>query len=67
MHIWTFPRPAPRALRAEDGAVTVDWVVLVALLVPLGFAVGSLIWGETNDAARRVGDVIGTQDVEDGQ
>lgn len=35
-------------LRREDGAVTVDWVVLTAAVVALGVAVGSaMIQGTT--------------------
>lgn len=30
--------------RAEDGAVTVDWVVLTAALVGLGVAITAFLW-----------------------
>lgn len=50
-------------LRSEDGAVTIDWVVLTALLVSLGMVVGTLIWGQTESAADRVADFIGAQTV----
>lgn len=43
----------------EDGAVTVDWVVLTASIVALGTIVGAVIWsaseGTTNDIASFVG------------
>ena len=35
----------------EDGAVTVDWVVLTAGIVVLGLAVGSKVAGGANDMA----------------
>ncbi|HEY0276096.1 MAG TPA: hypothetical protein VGC31_08520 [Paenirhodobacter sp.] len=57
-------QPAAR-LQAEDGAITVDWVVLTALLVAVGFAAGTLIWGRTENAADRVGEFVGAQDVND--
>lgn len=50
-----------RRLRSEEGAVTVDWVVLTALLVPLGMVVGTLIWGPTENAAEHVASFIGAQ------
>ena len=48
-------------LRTEEGAVTVDWVVLTALLVSLGMVVGTLIWGPTENAADRVANYISSQ------
>ena len=35
----------------EDGAVTVDWVVLTAAIVLLGLAVGNAVSTGTTDAA----------------
>ena len=35
----------------EDGAVTVDWVVLTAAIVLLGLAVGSAVSTGTQDSA----------------
>ncbi|HEY0214371.1 MAG TPA: hypothetical protein VGC40_12395 [Paenirhodobacter sp.] len=51
--------------RTESGAVTVDWVVLTALLVGIGFVAGSLIWGKTETAADRVGEFVGSREVND--
>ena len=45
---------ARRKLRAEDGAVTVDWVVLTAAIVGVGMAFGSMI----SDQAIGVGDKV---------
>ena len=39
----------------EDGAVTVDWVVLTAAIVALGLVVGSAVSGGANDLATDVG------------
>ncbi|MGC9371224.1 MAG: Flp family type IVb pilin [Paracoccaceae bacterium] len=38
-------------LRHEDGAVTIDWVVLTAALVALGIGVLTAVGGATNDLA----------------
>lgn len=54
---------ALRKLHAEDGAVTVDWVVLTASVVALGAIVGGLIWSNTGNAAMDVATYIGTQHV----
>ncbi|MEW9919290.1 Flp family type IVb pilin [Marimonas sp. MJW-29] len=43
-------------LRSEDGAVTVDWVVLTAAVVSLAATVIFAIQGSTDD----VGDGVGT-------
>ncbi|SFM89757.1 hypothetical protein FGG78_01385 [Thioclava sp. BHET1] len=50
--------------RAEDGAVTVDWVVLTAAVVSLGMLAGVAIWGKTGGAAKGIADYIGTQGVD---
>lgn len=49
--------------RAEDGAVTVDWVVLTASVVALGAIVGAVIWSNTDNAAIDVATYIGAQQV----
>ncbi|MFC3057771.1 hypothetical protein [Paenirhodobacter populi] len=41
--------------RAEDGAVTVDWVVLTAAVVGLGAAALILIRGQTMKASETIG------------
>lgn len=50
-------------LASEEGAVTVDWVVLTSVVVSLGMAVGYLIWGNTGGAVRKVADYVSTQGV----
>ena len=55
-----------RLMREEDGAVTIDWVVLTASIVSLGMIAGTLIWGDTVTAADRIAVVIGQQEVDDG-
>ena len=42
-------------IRNEDGAVTVDWVVLTAAIVGLGIAVLALIGDGTMSLADRLG------------
>lgn len=46
-HIYAF-------LAAEDGAVTVDWVVLTAALVGTGFAMIAVISSGLNDLTNQV-------------
>jgi len=41
-------------LQAEDGAVTVDWIVLCASAVGLGFAAFSMIGGDTMSLTARI-------------
>jgi Flp pilus assembly pilin Flp len=38
-------------LRSEDGAVTVDWVVLTAAIVGLGLVIGTTVGNSTADLA----------------
>ena len=42
----------------EDGAVTVDWVVLTAAIVGLGIAVLSTVSGGSSDLANSVSDYL---------
>lgn len=46
-----FLRIGKRFARDEDGAVTVDWVVLTAALVTLGLVTMNIIRGGVYDAA----------------
>jgi Flp pilus assembly pilin Flp len=50
-------------LRDEDGAVTVDWVVLTAAIVGLGLVIGTTVGQSTADLAETIGDEIGTTDI----
>ena len=49
--------------RAEDGAVTVDWVVLTASVVALGMVVGAVIWNNSNNISHDVATYIGAQKI----
>jgi Flp pilus assembly pilin Flp len=40
----------------EDGAVTVDWVVVTALIVGLGFAILNVVGGALNTQSEAIGD-----------
>lgn len=42
----------------EDGAVTVDWVVLTGAIVGLGIAVLTTVSGGTTDLAGDIGDSL---------
>jgi Flp pilus assembly pilin Flp len=43
----------------EDGAVTVDWVVLTAAIVGLGVAVMATVKQGSNDLADRISEGLG--------
>ena len=49
----------------EDGAVTVDWVVLTAAIVGLGIAVLLAVRGGTVDMATDIGSTLSGADVPD--
>lgn len=49
--------------REEDGAVTVDWVVLTAAVVGLGAAALMLIRSQTMTAADTIGDYLSEVEV----
>ncbi|WP_102222598.1 Flp family type IVb pilin [Acidimangrovimonas sediminis] len=44
----------------EDGAVTVDWVVLTAAIVGLGIVVMNTVGGGINTAAAKLGSNLST-------
>ncbi len=50
-------------LNDEDGAVTVDWVVLTAAIVGLGFAVISTVAGGALDQSTGLGAHLGARSV----
>ncbi|AQS46981.1 hypothetical protein BMG03_03605 [Thioclava nitratireducens] len=52
-----------QTLRCEDGAVTVDWVVLTASLVGLGFMATAIIWTQTAGVSGKIATYIDTQEV----
>ena len=49
--------------RDEDGAVTVDWVVLTAAIVGLGIAVLTSVQGGTEALAAKISTELSTMDV----
>ena len=49
--------------RDEDGAVTVDWVVLTAAIVGLGIAVLTTVGGATSDYADDIGGALSTMGI----
>jgi len=52
-----------RFAKEEDGAVTVDWVVLTSAVVGLGIAVMLAIGGATSDLADSISGAIATASV----
>lgn len=51
-----FFKLANKFQRNEEGAVTVDWVVLTAAIVGLGLAVLSTVSGGTKELAQKISD-----------
>jgi len=49
--------------RDEDGAVTVDWVVLTAAIVGLGLAVLSSVSGGTTSLADKISSNLASQTI----
>ena len=47
----------------EDGAVTVDWVVLTAAIVGLGIAVLTTVGGATDDYGQTIGSHLSSQGI----
>jgi|HotLakDrversion3_3_1040253.scaffolds.fasta_scaffold02211_1 Flp pilus assembly pilin Flp len=47
--------------RDEDGAVTVDWVVLTAAIVGLGIAVISTVAGGASEIGSNISDHLSSQ------
>lgn len=50
----------------EDGAVTVDWVVLTAALVGLAAAAGSTVLSGVNTASSSIETAVSTKSVNNG-
>ncbi len=56
-------KTAVRFLRDEDGAVTVDWVVLTAAVVGLGLVIGPTIGQNTADLADTIGEEVASVEI----
>lgn len=56
--IGKFEQKVAKFLRSEDGAVTVDWVVLTAAVVGLGLVIGSTVGQSTVDLAGLIGEDV---------
>jgi len=52
-----------RKLQAEEGAVTVDWVVLTASVVAMGMVAGAVIWNNSGSVAKNVSSYLASQSV----
>ena len=44
----------------EDGAITVDWVVLTAALIAIALAVAGLVSGGTTELGNEISDTLTT-------
>lgn len=52
-----------RFLASEEGAVTVDWMLLTAALLTLGIVIGYTVSDGANEMADNTGQVLGDADV----
>lgn len=52
-----------RFVRREEGAITVDWVVITAGIVGLCISVFAWVGNDTHDYGERVGDHMSSQGV----
>ncbi len=52
-----------RFIRDEDGAVTVDWVVLTAAIVGIGVVVLTAVGGATADYGTEIGSHLAEQTI----
>jgi hypothetical protein len=50
-------------LNAEDGAVTVDWVVLTAAITMMGLLVINMVWPSTVVLGNRISDEVASVQV----
>jgi Flp pilus assembly pilin Flp len=50
-------------LHDENGAVTVDWVVLTASVVAFGMIAGTIIFNKTGTASEKVATFIGDRSI----
>ena len=51
--------------QSEDGAITVDWMLLTAALLTLGIAVGVSVSNGAETMADNTGQVLGNADIPD--
>lgn len=58
------PRRHRRFLSDEDGAVTVDWVVLTAGAMGLAISVAALLMGYVEPGSDNIGSEIGNYEIE---
>ncbi|WP_372840423.1 hypothetical protein [Phaeovulum sp.] len=49
--------------RREDGAVTVDWVVLTAVVSGFGMAVTAILWSEIGTANNNIVEFMDKQEI----
>ncbi|MEO1952822.1 pilus assembly protein [Thioclava sp.] len=47
----------------EDGAVTIDWVVLTASLVALGFMATAILWTQTAGVSGKIATYVDGQQI----
>jgi len=56
-------RPLRRFAREDDGAATVDWVVLTAAIVLLGMGAGFIVTSAVPGLADKIDEVLRKQEV----
>ena len=58
------PKSVKKFVAREEGAVTVDWVVLTASVVSLGMVAGLIVWNNSGSVARNVQTFLASQSVD---
>ncbi len=61
------PNKIKRFIKCESGAVTVDWVVLTAAIVGIGFGVMAKIGNGAQNVGSNLSDAVASIDVDAGQ
>lgn len=58
--IYYSPAVVRRFLQSEDGAVTVDWLALTAVIAMLGLGVGFAVSAGVPELAKNIGSFVGS-------
>lgn len=58
------PESLKNFVSGEEGAVTVDWVVLTAVVVSMGMAAGMIVWNNSGSVAHNVETFLASQSVD---
>lgn len=62
-HVNIFLNWLSRSYKDEDGAITVDWVVITAAVMGLTIAITTNIGGSAQDHSELIGDTMSSQGI----